>query len=260
MYVPESGEKADDVPYHEFFQDDFEPRTTISRCGSISARPGKSALAEKAQGGASGPAQRGGHLHRLRRPGGGIERIWPFDIIPRIIPAQEWVAIEAGLKQRVRALNLFLKDLYHGQRMLKDGVVPADLIYQGKDFRRELMGIDPPHDIYTHISGIDLIRDEQGRYLVLEDNLRTPSGVSYMIENRILERRIMPEFFAATACAGWSIIRRCCSRRCATSRRAARTAPRSWCSRPASTTPHTSSTPSWPRRWASSWSRAGTRW
>ena len=126
----------------------------------------------------------------------GIERIWPFDLIPRIIPAGEWSIIEAGLKQRVRALNLFLKDIYHDQRILKDGVVPAELIYQGKDFRREIMGIDPPHDIYTHISGIDIIRDENGTYLVLEDNLRTPSGVSYMIENRVIERRILPEFFA----------------------------------------------------------------
>jgi uncharacterized circularly permuted ATP-grasp superfamily protein len=126
----------------------------------------------------------------------GIERVWPFDILPRIIPAEEWRLLEAGLKQRIRALNLFLKDLYHGQRILKDGVVPPELIYRGRDFRREIMDIDAPHDIYTQISGIDLIRDEEGRYLVLEDNLRTPSGVSYMIENRIVERRILPEFFS----------------------------------------------------------------
>ena len=126
----------------------------------------------------------------------GIERVWPFDLIPRIIPATEWATIEAGLKQRVRALNLFLRDLYHEQRILKDGVVPAELIFNGKDFLREIMDIDPPQDIYTHISGIDLVRDGPGRYLVLEDNLRTPSGVSYMIENRIVERHILPEFFA----------------------------------------------------------------
>ncbi len=96
----------------------------------------------------------------------------------------------------MRALNLFLHDIYHGQRMLKDGVLPPDLIFDGKDFRREIMHIDPPAGIYPHISGIDLIRDEDGRYLVLEDNLRTPSGVSYMIENRVVSRRILPEFFA----------------------------------------------------------------
>src|SRR4029450_3260110 len=125
-----------------------------------------------------------------------MARVWPFDLIPRIIPASEWALIDAGLKQRVKALNLFLKDIYHEQKILKDGVIPAPLIYEGKDFRREILGIDAPHDIYTHVSGIDLIRDEQGRYLVLEDNLRTPSGVSYMLENRIIERRIMPEFFS----------------------------------------------------------------
>ena len=126
----------------------------------------------------------------------GIERVWPFDLVPRIITAAEWAPLEAGLKQRVRALNMFLTDIYREQRILKDGVLPADLVFSGKDFRPEVMGIVPSHEIYTHISGIDLIRDENGRYLVLEDNLRTPSGVSYMIENRIVERRILPEFFA----------------------------------------------------------------
>ena len=125
----------------------------------------------------------------------GIERVWPFDPIPRIIPAAEWTQLEAGLKQRVQALNLFLRDLYHGQRILKDGVVPAGLIYQGKDFRRQLLDLQVPHDIYTHVSGVDLIRDEEGRYLVLEDNLRTPSGVSYMIENRLVEKRVLANFF-----------------------------------------------------------------
>ena len=125
----------------------------------------------------------------------GIERIWPFDLIPRIITAPEWVKIETGLKQRVRALNLFLGDLYGEQRIIKDGVIPPELIYQGRDFRREIVGIIPPRGIYTHISGIDIIRDEQGEFLILEDNLRTPSGVSYMIENRVIERRILPEFF-----------------------------------------------------------------
>jgi uncharacterized circularly permuted ATP-grasp superfamily protein len=95
----------------------------------------------------------------------------------------------------VRALNLFLGDLYGEQKIIKDGVIPPELIYQGRDFRREIVGIVPPRGIYTHISGIDIIRDEQGEFLILEDNLRTPSGVSYMIENRVIERRIMPEFF-----------------------------------------------------------------
>src|SRR5258708_3485980 len=124
-----------------------------------------------------------------------MEGVWPLDVIPRIIPSSEWGQIERGLSQRVKGLNLFLKDIYHDQRILKDGVIPAPLILGGKDFRREIMGIDPPQDIYTHISGIDIVRDYDGSYLVLEDNLRTPSGVSYMIENRLVERRILPEFF-----------------------------------------------------------------
>jgi uncharacterized circularly permuted ATP-grasp superfamily protein len=100
------------------------------------------------------------------------------------------------LKQRVRALDAFLLDLYGKQQVIRDGVVPAELIYRGKDFRREIQGIRPPHDRYIHISGIDLVRDADGKYLVLEDNLRTPSGVSYMIENRIVVRRTLPEFFS----------------------------------------------------------------
>ena len=126
----------------------------------------------------------------------GIERVWPLDLLPRIIPAAEWAPLEAGLKQRLRALNAFLADLYGPQRALKDGVVPTELVYHGKDFRREIHGIEPPLGVYVHVAGIDLVRDEHGRYLVLEDNLRTPSGVSYMIENRIVERRTLPEFFA----------------------------------------------------------------
>ena len=108
--------------------------------------------------------------------------------------------------------------------------MPAELIFHGKDFRREIMGIDPPQGIYTHISGIDLVRDEPGRYLVLEDNLRTPSGVSYMIENRIVERHILPEFFAALPrAARRALSGAAAARRCATCRRAARTTPRSCC-------------------------------
>ena len=124
------------------------------------------------------------------------ERVWPFDVIPRIVPAREWARIEAGLVQRVRALNLFLHDVYHGQRILKDGVVPPVLVYQGRDLRRDVMGVDPPGGVYTHVSGIDLVRDEHGDYLVLEDNLRTPSGASYMLENRRIARRVLPELFA----------------------------------------------------------------
>jgi uncharacterized circularly permuted ATP-grasp superfamily protein len=125
--------------------------------------------------------------------GEGIEKIFPFDIIPRIITAAEWTFIEQGIKQRLRALNLFLRDVYHEQFILKDGVVPVELVYSCPHYLREMQGINVPHDIYVHIAGIDLIRDYDGTFYVLEDNLRTPSGVSYMIENREITKRIFPD-------------------------------------------------------------------
>jgi len=125
--------------------------------------------------------------------GEGIEKIFPFDIIPRIIEAEEWKLIEAGIKQRLKALNIFLKDIYHQQFIIKDGIIPAKLIYSCPDFVRQMVNVDVPYDIYTHISGIDLIRDHDGTYYVLEDNLRTPSGVSYMLENRSITYRIFPD-------------------------------------------------------------------
>ncbi|MEJ1242327.1 circularly permuted type 2 ATP-grasp protein [Chryseolinea sp. T2] len=125
--------------------------------------------------------------------GEGIEKIFPFDIIPRIITASEWDFIERGIKQRLRALNLFLKDVYHQQFIIKDGIVPVELIYSCPHYLREMQNVNVPHDIYVHIAGIDLIRDHDGTFYVLEDNLRTPSGVSYMIENREITKRIFPD-------------------------------------------------------------------
>src|SRR5688572_18415362 len=114
----------------------------------------------------------------------GIEKILPFDLIPRIISPSEWQRIERGLEQRVRALNLFLRDVYHEQHILRDGTLPWELVLGSRGFRRELYGVDVPLGVYTHIVGSDLVRDAQGELYVLEDNLRTPSGVSYLIENR----------------------------------------------------------------------------
>ena len=182
--------------YHEFYRDDFRPRDHYEPMWDQIRHTGQRILDAKSREAHLSLHTEGVTFTVYANQDDGIERVWPFDIVPRIIPAQEWRTIEAGLKQRVRALNLFLKDIYGRQNILKDGVIPPELIYNGKDFRREIMDISPPHDIYTHISGIDLIRDEEGRYLVLEDNLRTPSGVSHMIENRIVERRILPELFA----------------------------------------------------------------
>jgi uncharacterized circularly permuted ATP-grasp superfamily protein len=125
--------------------------------------------------------------------GEGIEKIFPFDIIPRIITAAEWAFIEKGIKQRLRALNLFLKDIYSNQFIIKDGVMPAQMIYSCPHYLREMHNFPVPYDIYVHISGIDLIRDHDGSFYVLEDNLRTPSGVSYMLENREITKRIFPD-------------------------------------------------------------------
>ncbi|MCL7989093.1 circularly permuted type 2 ATP-grasp protein [Sphingobacterium sp. lm-10] len=125
--------------------------------------------------------------------GEGVEKIFPFDMIPRIIPSDEWSHIEKGVKQRLTALNVFLKDIYSQQFIIKDGIMPASLIYSCTNFLREMVNVEVPFDIYSHISGIDLIRDHDGSYYVLEDNLRTPSGVSYMLENRSMSSRIFPK-------------------------------------------------------------------
>lgn len=127
----------------------------------------------------------------------GIERIFPFDIIPRIITGSEWLEIEQGISQRLRALNLFLKDIYNEQQIIQDGIVPASLIASCPHYTREVFGIKVPHDIYVHISGIDLIRGDDGKFYVLEDNLRTPSGVSYMLENREVTKRIFPNMLSS---------------------------------------------------------------
>ena len=129
--------------------------------------------------------------------GEGIEKIFPFDIIPRIITAAEWHFIEKGIRQRLKALNLFLKDVYSNQFIIKDGVVPAEMIYSCPHYLREMHNFPVPHDIYVHISGIDLIKDKDGTFYILEDNLRTPSGVSYMLENREITKRIFPDLLPA---------------------------------------------------------------
>ncbi len=125
----------------------------------------------------------------------GLEKTLPVDLVPRILTHDEWGAIERGLVQRLRALNLFLQDIYHDQHILKDGVVPRELIVNGKHFRREFLGAKIPKDLYVHICGTDLVRDDSGNYCVLEDNLRSPSGVSYVMQNRLLMTRIFPRLF-----------------------------------------------------------------
>ncbi len=128
------------------------------------------------------------------------ERLIPFDIVPRIIPALEWQHLSDGLRQRVKALNAFLHDIYHGQEILKAGLIPARQVLKNSQFRPEMVGVDVPENIYAHIAGVDLVRadtDNQiGEYFVLEDNLRTPSGVSYMLENRKMMMRLFPDLFS----------------------------------------------------------------
>ncbi|MBI2518215.1 MAG: circularly permuted type 2 ATP-grasp protein [Opitutae bacterium] len=127
----------------------------------------------------------------------GTERVFPFDLVPRIIPAAEWEHLEAGLIQRITALNLFLHDIYHEQRILRDGTIPAHYVLSAKHFRREFVNFRVPRDIYIHICGTDIIRDDQGQYLVLEDNARCPSGVSYVLENRRALKRTLPDIYEA---------------------------------------------------------------
>ena len=126
---------------------------------------------------------------------GSTERIFPFDLIPRVIDAKEWEHVERGIVQRIRALNLFLADVYGEQRILQEGVIPRFLVEGSKAFRPQLMGIRPPKDVWVHIAGVDLIRDGEGRFVVLEDNLRVPSGVSYVLENRETMKKTHPALF-----------------------------------------------------------------
>lgn len=127
--------------------------------------------------------------------GGSIDRAWPFDIIPRLITKKEWDPIERGLRQRVQALNLFIDDLYHDRKIIKDGVFPEYILEDSANFREQCVGINPPLGIWAHICGSDLVRDKDGKVYVLEDNLRVPSGVSYMLENRKVMKRVFPELF-----------------------------------------------------------------
>ncbi len=126
----------------------------------------------------------------------GTERLIPFDIIPRIIPAKEWKQLEAGLAQRVKTLNMFLHDIYHDQNIIKAGVIPAEQIFKNAQYRPEMQGVDVASDIYAHIAGVDIVRAGEGEFYVLEDNLRVPSGVSYMLEDRKMMMRLFPELFA----------------------------------------------------------------
>jgi uncharacterized circularly permuted ATP-grasp superfamily protein len=130
--------------------------------------------------------------------GAGAERIFPFDLVPRIVSASEWSIIERGLKQRIQALNLFIDDVYHDQRIVKDGVVPREVVASARTLRPQCAGLTPPHRIWCHVTGTDLVRDGDGQVYVLEDNLRCPSGVSYVLENRNVMKRTFPRVFESS--------------------------------------------------------------
>lgn len=132
---------------------------------------------------------------------GNIDRAWPFDIIPRVIDKKQWDKTEAGLKQRLQALNMFIDDLYNDQKIIKDSIVPEYILKQSTNYRKECEGMSPPFGVWANVCGTDLVRDKDGEFYVLEDNLRVPSGVSYMLENRSLMKRVLPEVFEKVSIA-----------------------------------------------------------
>jgi uncharacterized circularly permuted ATP-grasp superfamily protein len=174
----------------------------------------------------------------------GTEKIWPFDIVPRVIDAGEWSTIERGLKQRIHALNLFIDDVYNQRRIVADGVVPDWLVDSGKCFRGPCAGLKPPRGVWCHITGTDLVRGGDGVMYVLEDNLRTPSGVSYVLENREVMKRTFPQLFAGQRI---SPVENYPEKLLAMLEYIAPPQARSL---PESSTPPTSSTVSWLGRWA----------
>ena len=182
-------------PYDEMFDAQGAPRPHCRHyCDWLHEQPAERLAQKRAE--ADALFHRLGITFAVYGENEGTERLIPFDVVPRILPAQEWAKLEAGLKQRVRALNAFIADIYHDQQILKAGVIPADQILGNAQYRAEMQGVDVPNDIYAHIGGIDVVRDGDRQFCVLEDNLRVPSGVSYMIEDRKMMMRLFPELFA----------------------------------------------------------------
>jgi len=180
--------------YDEMFNDKIHARETYSRFRKLVEKLSLADLKQR-QSLAERALFSMGITFNVYNEAEGKERIFPIDIVPRIIAQKEWQLIEKGLKQRVHALNLFINDVYNEQKILNDGVVPRDLIETGKGFLKPCLGLQPPKGIWCHITGTDLIRDKDGTIMVLEDNLRCPSGVSYMLENREVLKRTFPEMF-----------------------------------------------------------------
>ncbi len=182
--------------FDEMFESTGQPRTHYAAAASRLQTLGADAFARRVKM-ADVTFRNQGITFTVYSDTQGVEKIFPFDLIPRIIPANEWDVIERGLTQRIHALNLFCQDIYHKQRILREKIIPPELIYGAKMFRREMFGVHVPRNIYIQICGTDLIRDKSGNYFVLEDNGRTPSGVSYVLENRQVMKRVLPALFSA---------------------------------------------------------------
>ena len=186
----------------------------------------------------------------------GTEKIFPYDLLPRMITASEWAIVEKGLTQRITALNLFLKDIYNEGRILSDGVVPRELVFSCKQFRRHMIGLQVPRNVYIAVVGTDLIRLENGEFVVLEDNLRVPSGVSYMLTNRRVMKRIFPQMFRRYNVRPIEQYTQLLLGTLRHSRPRAGRSRTSFCCRRASSTRLTTSTPTSRGRWVSNSSKA----
>lgn len=180
--------------FDELFEGDGRPRAAAGPLVTRLSGLGAGELAQRQQA-AERRLLNLGITFNVYGSGAGTEKIMPFDIVPRIIEAGEWERIERGLKQRIYALNAFLDDIYHDQKILRDGVIPADLVLSSKCFRPEIVGFRPPRGHWCHITGTDLVRDRDGTVYVLEDNLRCPSGASYVLENRQIMKRTFASIF-----------------------------------------------------------------
>src|SRR6476661_7842876 len=184
--------------YDEMFEPDGRPRPRTARLADrlLSLSDGE---LERRQTAADLTLLNMGITFSVYGHSAGTEKVWPFDIIPRIVELEEWNRIERGLKQRITALNLFIDDVYDKARILKDRVVPEELLHSAKCFLDPCAGLKPPRGVWCHITGTDLVRDTDGQYYVLEDNLRCPSGVSYVLQNRQLMKQTFPQLFERSA-------------------------------------------------------------
>jgi uncharacterized circularly permuted ATP-grasp superfamily protein len=180
--------------YDELVTPNGKPRELAEDLVADLCRSGHDGL-ERRQAAADEEIRRIGVTFQINSDDAGIDRPWPFDVVPRLIHIDEWRLIEQGLVQRLRALNLFIDDVYHDQHSIQAGVVPGEVVMRSPNFRPECMGADPPGRLWAHICGSDLVRGEDGTLYVLEDNLRVPSGVSYLLENRMVAKRVFPELF-----------------------------------------------------------------